>query len=130
MKKALLTATFATLPLFCLLPASIASNKWVYVAQDSRGYKYHFNNSTIKKQGDNVTYDQMITFSKPQNGMTAGTSQLAGSCKSRVVAEDKQAVVFNGQSRLLKMTTKGGKMYLPENSELGKVLSAVCQFRK
>lgn len=130
MKQAWLTATFGVLSSFCLLSACSASNKWVYVAQDSRGYKYNFNNTTIQKQGDNVTYDQMIILSVPQNGMTASNSQFTGSCKTRVVAEDKQAVIMNGQSKPLTMTTKGGKMFLQESSELGKVLTAVCQFSK
>jgi uncharacterized protein YfaP (DUF2135 family) len=130
MKQAWLIGTFGVLSSFCLLTACSASNKWVYIAQDSRGYKYHFNNTTIQKQGDNVIYDQMIILSVPQNGMTASTSQLTGSCKSRIATEDKQAVVVNGQSKPLTMTLKGGKMFLQENSELGKVLTAVCQFSK
>ncbi len=130
MKKAWLIGTFGILSSFYLLSACSASNQWVYVAQDSRGYKYHFNNTTIQKQGDNVIYDQMIIFSVPQNGMTASTSQLTGSCKTRVVAEDKQAVVVNGQSKPLTMTMKGGTMLLTENTEMGKVLTAVCQFKK
>lgn len=102
----------------------------MYVAQDSRGYKYHFDNTTIQKQGDNITYDQMIALPSPQNGISASTSQFTGSCKTKVVTEDKQAVIVNGQSKPLKMTMKGGKMFLTENSEMGKVLTAVCQFKK
>ena len=130
MKKAWLIGIFGILSSFCLLSACSASNKWVYVAQDSRGNKYHFNNTTIQKQGDNVTYNQMITLPVPENGMTDGTSQFTGSCKTRVVAEDKQAVVVNGQSKPLTMTMKSGKMFLQEEWELGKVLTAVCQFSK
>ena len=130
MKQAWLIGTFGILSSFCLLSACSASNKWVYVAQDSREYQYYFNNTTIQKQGDNVTYDQMIAFPAPQNGMTASTSQFTGSCKSRIVTEDKQSVVMNGQSKSLTMTTKNGKMFLQENSELGKILTAVCKFNK
>ena len=130
MKQAWLIGTFGILSSFCLLSACSASNKWVYVAQDSREYQYYFNNTTSQKQGDNVTYDQMIAFPAPQNGMTASTSQFTGSCKSRIVTEDKQSVVMNGQSKSLTMTTKNGKMFLQENSELGKILTAVCKFNK
>ena len=130
MKKAWLIGTFGILSSFCLLSACSASSQWVYVTQDSRGYKYHFNNTTIQKQGDNITYEQMIALPSPQNGMSASTSQFTGSCKTKVVTEDKQAVIMNGQSKPLTMTMKGGKMFLPENSELGKVLTAVCQFKK
>lgn len=129
-KKALLTSTFTTLLLFWLVPVGITSNKWVYVATDSRGYKFYYDNSTIKKVGDKITYDQMITFSAPQYGMTGGTSQLKASCKNRVAIEGKYAAIANGQSRPYKMNEEFTRMYLNENSELGKVLNAVCKFRK
>ena|GEM_PF-2301265 len=130
MKKVWLVLTFGILTSFCLQPAFSAGSKWTYVVSDSRRLKYHFNNNTIQKQGDNVIYEQMIIFPVPQNGMTGGTSQFKGSCKSRVVTQDKQAVIFKGQVKPLKMTTKGGKMLLPEKSELGKVLTAVCKSKK
>lgn len=130
MKKAWLVGIFGISSSFFLLFACSASSQWVYVTQDSRGYKYHFNNTTIQKQGDNITYDQMIALPNPQNGMSASTSQFTGSCKTKVVTESKQAVVMNGQSKLLKMTMKGGRMFLQENSEMGKVLMAACKFKK
>jgi len=125
MKKAWLVGIFGILSSFCLSSACFASNKWVYVAKDSRGYRYHFNNTTIQKRGDSITYDQMIALPSPQNGISASTSQFTGSCKTRVVTESKQAVILNGQSKPLKMTMTGGKMLLTENTEMGKVMQEV-----
>ncbi len=130
MKQAWLIGISSVLSSFCLLSAYGANNKWVYVAQDSTGYKYHFNSTTIKKIGDNITYDQMITFSAPEYGMTGNTSHFKASCKNRVAIEGNYAAIINGQSRPFKMNKEFTRMYLKEDSELGKVLTAVCQFKK
>ncbi len=129
MIKTLLILNFCTISLFSIFSSSSnANNKWIYIVTDSRGYKFHLNNSSIRKQGDKIAYEQMIEFNKPTSGMTAYTSKFNGSCKTRMAVESNHAGIVKGQSKPIQIKGQLG-YYLEKNTEMGKVLTSACQFK-